>query len=89
MSPVYREAYSDTTVAVRSLIDVRTSEETALAKQKIADLEEELRQSKVPSDSTDVAEVKEVKPDKPAVEEVKPSFAELESYYKNLEEQLK
>jgi len=89
MSPVYREAYADTSVAVRSLIELRTSEAEKIAAdkdKKIADLEEELR-AKPPSESTDVEtkteEVKEV------VEDKKPSYAELESYYKNLEEKLK
>jgi HK97 family phage prohead protease len=47
VSPVWREAYIDTTAAVRSLVDEKTSE----ADKKIADLEEELRK-KPPSDST-------------------------------------
>jgi HK97 family phage prohead protease len=87
VSPVYREAYSDTTVAVRSLVDIRTSEAEKAkqeAEKKVADLEEELRQKEAPSTSTDVAEVKE--PEK--VEEKKPSFAELESYFKGLEDKM-
>jgi HK97 family phage prohead protease len=62
MSPVYREAYADTTVAVRNLVEIQTNE----ASKKIADLEEELRKSKLPpSDSTDVlkADIPEVKPE--------------------------
>jgi len=53
MSPVYREAYADTTVAVRSLVEVKTTEKTAEATKKIADLEEELRQLKSPSKTTE------------------------------------
>lgn len=55
VSPVYREAYQDTTAAVRSLVEVRTEEETS---KRIADLEEEQR-VKPPLESTDVAEVVE------------------------------
>lgn len=59
-SLVYRPAYMDTTVAVRNLVEVKTSE----ASKKIADLEEELRKSKLPpSDSTDVPKAPEVKPE--------------------------
>lgn len=58
MSPVYREAYADTTVAVRSLVDIKATEKTAEAVKRIAELEEELRQIKPPSDSTNAAEVK-------------------------------
>jgi uncharacterized protein len=54
MSPVYREAYADTTVAVRSLIEVSKKENTKESLKKIADLEEELRKIKSPSNSTDV-----------------------------------
>jgi uncharacterized protein len=64
VSPCYREAYADTTVAVRNLVEIRThdAEKTAEdAKKKIADLEEELRK-KTSSDSTDV-EIPEVKPE--------------------------
>jgi hypothetical protein len=85
VSAVYREAYQDTTAAVRSLVEVRTQEETAEANQKIADLEEELRLAKSPSESTDVPEVKA---EESKAEEVKPSFIELENYYKNLESKL-
>jgi HK97 family phage prohead protease len=56
VSPVYREAYADTTVAVRSLVDVRTSEAEKIAAEAVkraADLEKELL-AKAPSDSTDV-----------------------------------
>jgi uncharacterized protein len=87
-SPVYREAYQDTTCAVRSMVEIRSSEakaELELAAKKIADLEEELR-TKSPSETTDV-ETKPVEVEK-VVEEKKPSYAELESYYKNLEEKL-
>jgi hypothetical protein len=69
---------------VRSLVEVRTQEETAEAQKKIADLEEELRLAKSPSDSTDVPEAKAEEPK----EEVKPSFIELENYYKQLESKL-
>lgn len=91
VSPVYREAYADTTVAVRSLVDIRTADaekEAAEAKKRIADLEEELRQ-KAPSDSTDAPVVDPV-PEKPEKEEPqKPSFAELEAYYSELETKIK
>lgn len=95
VSPVYREAYADTTVAVRSLVEVRTKEaenKAAEAEKKAADLEEELRQAKSSSNSTDVAaeeaKAEEAKPVEAKAEEVKPSFIELESYYKNLESKL-
>jgi hypothetical protein len=86
VSAVYREAYQDTTAAVRSLVEVRTSEETNEANKKIADLEEELRLAKSPSDSTDVkAEAKEAE----KVVEVKaPSYIELKDYYQDLEDKL-
>lgn len=58
MSPVYREAYADTTVAVRSLVDIRATEKTAEATKKIAELEEELRLLKSPSDPTNATVVK-------------------------------
>ena len=70
-SLVYRPAYADTTVAVRSLVEVKTSE----ASKKIADLEEELRLAKSPSDSTDVQKAE-------IIPEVKPE--DLTSYYKEL-----
>jgi len=69
-SLVYRPAYQDTTVAVRSLVEVKTSE----ASKKIADLEEELRKLS-PSDSTDV-------PKAEIIPEVKPE--DLTDYYKEL-----
>jgi HK97 family phage prohead protease len=51
MSPVYREAYADTSVAVRSLVEMRTEEQA----KHIADLEEELRKKNIPpSESTEV-----------------------------------
>lgn len=63
ISPVYREAYADTTVAVRSLVDERTrhaefeaakaKEEAEEVKKKLADLEEEQRAKATPSDSTE------------------------------------
>lgn len=50
-SLVYRPAYQDTSVAVRSLVEIKTSE----ANQKIADLEEELRKkNNPPSPKTEV-----------------------------------
>ena len=57
VSPVYREAYADTSVAVRSLVELRTSEAekaAAEAMKKAADLEEELRRNS-PSGATDAA----------------------------------
>jgi HK97 family phage prohead protease len=74
-SLVYRPAYQDTSVAVRSLVDVRTSEAekaTAEAKKKIADLEEELSR-KTPSETTDV--------------EADP--VDLTEYFKEIEEKIK
>lgn len=69
VSPVYREAYADTTVAVRSLVDERTKEaelkaakareEAEEAKKKLADLEEEQRAKATPSDSTDEEDLTE------------------------------
>lgn len=73
VSPVYREAYADTTVAVRSLVEVKTSE----ASKKIADLEEELRQARSPSDSTDVPK---------AEPDVKPE--DLTKYFKEIDERI-
>lgn len=60
-SLVYRPAYSDTSVAVRSLIDIRTKDAEKIAAEaikKATDLEEELRLAKSPSNSTDVVEQK-------------------------------
>lgn len=118
VSPVYREAYADTTVAVRSLVELKTSEAeriAAEAQKKAADLEEELNRRKSPSETTDApnkptdpekepdsreapsdsAEVKgaeEViaKPDdqKVDVKEQKLSYAELEAYYKQKEDEM-
>jgi uncharacterized protein len=77
-SPVYREAYQDTTCAVRSLIEEKTKEETAEATKKIADLEEELR--KIKESSSDSTNVKIADPDiKP---EVKPE--DLTQYFTEL-----
>lgn len=69
VSPVYREAYADTTVAVRSLVGERTKEaeleaakarkEAEEAKRKLADLEEEQRAKATPSDSTDEEDLTE------------------------------
>ena len=69
VSPVYREAYADTTVAVRSLVDERTKEaelqaakareEAEAAKKKLADLEEEQRAKATPSPSTEVEDLTE------------------------------
>ena len=84
MSPVYREAYADTSVAVRNYVEMRTEKKNE--EDKIADLEEENR-IEPPSDSTDV-KTKPVEAEK-VVEEKKPSYAELESYYSQLESKLK
>lgn len=69
VSPVYREAYADTTVAVRSLVGERTKEaeleaakareEAEEAKRKLADLEEEQRAKATPSNSTDEEDLTE------------------------------
>lgn len=69
VSPVYREAYADTTVAVRSLVDERTKEaelkaakareEAEEAKKKLADLEEEQRAKATPSETTDAEDLTE------------------------------
>jgi HK97 family phage prohead protease len=76
VSPVYREAYQDTTAAVRSLVEIQTSE----ASKKIADLEEELRKSKLsPSNSTDV-------PNAEIIPDVKPE--DLTEYYKELRKKI-
>jgi hypothetical protein len=69
-SLVYRPAYADTTVAVRNLVEIKTSE----ANQKIADLEEELRKKNNPPSPT--TEVPIAQP------EVKPE--DLTDYYKQL-----
>jgi uncharacterized protein len=79
-SPVYREAYQDTTCAVRSLVEERTKEETAEASQRIADLEEELRKLKPTSDSTDV--------DKPVAEQPEAKPEDLTEYYKELRKKI-
>lgn len=87
VSCVYREAYADTTAAVRSLVEVRTAEAAAEAQKKIADLEEELRKKNdPPSDSTDVvsADPIVVEPEKKPEAE-KPSFKELKDYYDDLD----
>lgn len=87
VSPVYREAYADTTVAVRNLVEIRTSEAektTAEATKKIADLEEELRK-KTSSDSTDASSANpddEYCPICKHEREVKPE--DLTEYYKQL-----
>lgn len=92
VSCVYREAYEDTTVAVRSLVEVRTAEAektAAEAQKRIADLEEELRAKEAtPSEPTDAPKADPVveKPKEP--EPQKPSFAELEAYYKELESKM-
>jgi uncharacterized protein len=81
VSPVYREAYSDTTVAVRNLIEIRTSEAektAAEALQKAADLEEELRK-KTSSDSTDVH-----KADPAPVKDLKEYFKEIDERIKKM-----
>lgn len=82
VSPVFREAYSDTTVAVRSLVEIRSNEKAA---EMIADLGKEQRES--PSIPTDVeAREDEKKPvEAEKKEEAKPSYAELEAYYRELE----
>ena len=80
VSPVYREAYADTTVAVRNLVEIRSLENTAEAEKKIADLEKELAEIKGPSASTDVRTADPVsKEEKP---EVKPE--DLTEYFKQL-----
>lgn len=92
VSCVYREAYADTTVAVRNLVEVRTAEAektAAEAQKRIADLEEELRAKEAtPSDLTEAPkdDPVEVKPEEPPQ---KPSFAELEAYYQELETKMK
>lgn len=61
ISPVYREAYADTSVAVRNLVEIKTKDQVSDKEAKIADLEEELRRLKIvieienetPSDSPD------------------------------------
>jgi HK97 family phage prohead protease len=76
VSPVYREAYADTTVAVRNLIEIRTEEAektAAEAQKRIADLEEELSK-KTSSDSTDVKGADPVE--------------DLTKYFENLEKQI-
>jgi HK97 family phage prohead protease len=78
-SPVYREAYQDTTCAVRSLIEEKTKEDTAEATQRIADLEEELRKLQPPSESTNVAE-------SVIIPDVKPE--DLTEYYKELRKKI-
>jgi hypothetical protein len=80
VSPVYREAYADTSVGIRKLIEIRTSEAektAAEALKKLADLEEEQRQ-KSPSDSTNavIADPAKVQVD-------------LTSYYKQIDERIK
>jgi len=89
VSPVYREAYADTTVAVRSLVELRTSEAEKAASEaakKIADLEEELRKKEAEKASTDVKAADQVDVQDEVVKEVaKPTYAELEAYYKNKE----
>jgi HK97 family phage prohead protease len=79
VSPVYREAYADTTVAVRSLVEVRTNEAEKIAAEavkKVADLEEELRQ-KSPLPSTDVVVADPVKAE------------DLTEYFKQLRNKIK
>ena len=76
-SPVYREAYQDTTCASRNLVDVRTNEAETIAAEalkKLADLEAEQR-SKIPSDSTDVV-----------APVIKPG---LTNYFKEIDERIK
>lgn len=53
MSPVYREAYPDTTVALRGLVEHKSKENMNTLEQRISDLEKELKQYRSPSDSTD------------------------------------
>ena len=71
MSPVYREAYADTSVAVRSLVEMRTEEQA----KKIADLEEALREKTPPAKTTDV---------KPEPEDLTNYFKEIEEQIKKM-----
>lgn len=93
VSPVYREAYADTTVAVRSLVELRTSEAEKAASEaakRIADLEEELRKKDAEKAPTDAVAEDHVEVKEEVKEEVKkPSYAELEKYFKELEEKIK
>ena len=79
ISLVYRPAYLDTSIAVRKLVDIKTSEaEKAIqeAEKRAADLEEELR-LKTPSESTTATEAESIK---------KP---DLTNYYKQIDERIK
>lgn len=80
VSAVYREAYADTTVAVRSLVEIKTADaerRAAEAIKKAADLEEELRR-KSSSNPTEVAKAN------PAGQ-----AEDLTEYFKKLESRIK
>jgi uncharacterized protein len=83
VSPVYREAYADTTVAVRNLVEIRSLENTADIEKRIADLEDELRELKSSSDSTNV---ETIDPESKGTPEVKPE--DLTEYYKELKSKI-
>lgn len=81
VSAVYREAYADTSVAVRKL-DELTKEEVKNIEEIKEEVKEEVREEKVEEKKEEILEIVG------KVEAEKPSYKELKDYYGNLEAKL-